>query len=92
MKLAKYAKAVSLVLVILSLLVVLVGLCISVCTYVGHLSCHGCSSHNSHPLIELMIFSPFACIAVTLFGVSRIILSLSKHAESKKQSKEEKTK
>lgn len=87
MKLAKYAKAVSLVLVVLSLSVVLVGLGIGVSTYVGHLSCHGCSSHNSHPLIELMIFSPFACITVTLFGVSRILLSVSKRAALKKQGK-----
>lgn len=66
----KYFK---IVMTVVSLLILAIGLAIGVYNYVDHLSCHGCSSHNSHPLIELMCFTPFVLLAGVIFGISMLV-------------------
>lgn len=84
MKFIKYFKTVSLALAVLSLLVALAGLGIGVYSYIRHLV----SSHDSNPLVDIISVSPFAFAAVIIFGLSRVMLFVSKCVESKKQGKQ----
>ena len=57
--------------------VMAVGLILCVIPYVDHsLNCHGCSAHNIHPIVEMVLYSFIALFALAIFGVSRLILRL----------------
>lgn len=57
--------------------VMAVGLILCVIPYVDHsLNCNGCSAHNIHPIVEMVLYSFIALFALALFGISRLILIL----------------
>ena len=54
-----------------------VGLIPCIASYANHaLYCHGCSAHGSHPIIEMIVYSLIALLALAIFGISRLILRL----------------
>lgn len=84
---------------IIVLAVMTIGLILCVIPYIDHaLTCHGCSSHNIHPMVEMVLYSFIVLFAFAIFGVSRLILKLwdkkanPLQAEERKKSKAENTK
>lgn len=62
---------------IITLFILVGGLVLCAASYINHtLYCHGCSSHLSHPIIELMIYGLVVLFAGAFFGISRLILRL----------------
>lgn len=62
---------------IITLFILVGGLVPCAASYINHtLYCHGCSSHASHPVIELMIYGLVILFAGAVFGISRLILWL----------------
>lgn len=84
MRYIKYMKTAAFILAIFSLLTALAGLGIGVCSYI----CRLVSRHDSNPLVDIISVSPFAFAAVIIFGLSRVMLFVSKCVESKKQGKQ----
>ncbi len=57
--------------------VMAIGLILCVIPYVDHsLNCNGCSAHNIHPIVEMVLYSFIALFALAIFGISRLILRL----------------
>lgn len=57
--------------------VMAIGLIVCVIPYVDHsLNCNGCSAHNIHPIVEMVLYSFIALFALALFGISRLIIRL----------------
>lgn len=84
MKYIKYMKTAAFILAIFSLLAALAGLGIGIFSYVSHLIQY----NDSSPLLDIIFVSPFAFAAVIIFGLSRVMLFVSKCVESKKQGKQ----
>ena len=62
---------------IITLFILVGGLVPCAASYINHtMYCHGCSSHSSHPFIELMIFGLVVLFAGAVFGISRIVMWL----------------
>lgn len=59
---------------IITLFILVGGLVPCAASYINHsLYCHGCSSHSSHPTVELMIYGLVILFAGSVFGISRLI-------------------
>lgn len=62
---------------IIALVILAAGLVLCVIPYVYHaLNCTGCSSHGIHPTVEMIAYSLVVILALTVFGISRLILWL----------------